>query len=66
MSNDEEILDNLFNNHLNSANKLDRDKGIDLIKSLLLNNDYYLKLFRERILFSIRNTNLNKEKWTFR
>ena len=67
MSNDdEEILDNLFNNHLISINKLNRDKGIELIKKLLnLDCEKYGKLFKDKILTLIIIHN-NEQKWTFR
>lgn len=62
-SEEEDIFEKLFNEQLNNTNKFERDKGIEVIRNLLLNNEKHLKTFRDKILELIDYDQLN---WIFR
>ena len=60
---EDSLLNELFNNKLNNTNKFERDKGIDLIKCLLLENEKYLEIIRNKILEFIGH---DQQIWTFK
>jgi hypothetical protein len=62
-SDEDIVLNDLFCNKMNNTNKFERDKGMDLIKSLLVGNEKNLEKFRDKILDFIKS---DQQSWTFK